>query len=620
MNDCSFCESSFNSSSKLRQHVKQIHPHKKPYSCMYCSQNFKIYGSKSRHEKSCRENKNKNKKQKITNEKFFDKEIKNKRFKHNGFIKDIVINNDKKRLMLVYSTTEFEMWCKNKDNKDVSLSDETTKNIICLYKNIIKQYDIDTVISDMVLFSDFIDQYIDDKQSKISHTTICNHLRYIKWVLQWKLSINIGKIENLDNISETIIEYQKCTTRNTHSTYLLNFMTPSNLIDIRQKIIERLRKIQINTIDITIKKFLLFDTSVDNMKEFSIRLRNWLEWCLRIIDIPMRIQCSTYLLMPDNNTPDFVSKLEKCFDGYYRIINRDKVHKSHNPIRIRIPSCLQPYLHFFIRYCRSHLTDNLDYVFPSNTGILWKSASKDIKTFMNEEMSLDPYEIESSGRLVHCTRKIALASFAVKVGYDIDKIRSFCKLIRHSLSTSEQYYSHWMDTKLSQNASDEWKLQMLNEPDEPDTYDVYIPKTIRYPCDNIIKWFFKDYKTPNNEYMKFTKVDASTQTCGNEYVLNISTETETETETETKTKITNISSSLSICTHCNTRYSVFGPYGLKKNKEMFGKYFTQCIQCNGKRPCKNTIWYDLGVQPPVKSVSSKPRNIVDILSYIKENI
>lgn len=44
-----------------------------------------------------RENKNKNKKQKISNEKNFDKEIKNKRFKHNGFIKDIVINNDKKR-------------------------------------------------------------------------------------------------------------------------------------------------------------------------------------------------------------------------------------------------------------------------------------------------------------------------------------------------------------------------------------------------------------------------------------------------------------------------------------------------------------------------------------------
>ena len=339
---CEYCNVVQNSISQLRKHITEKHPHRKPYTCAHCSLTFKLYGSKKRHEElNCKHLKRNIKQVVIHTIKPSVSSCMNKKTKLNTNSKNL--EKEEYKLYLCNSKSFmdwYKMYVTYRKVEDRPLSEDTANNVNGLISVISNNYSIDNILLDTVLFEDFIDNYIDDKQTKMNPSSISNHLRYIRWMMYWKLSNNACARDNFAIIDTIICEYQSFSSNKGHSNRLLNFMVPSQLIEIRGRILQSLRKYQKEYLDPSISKHLQYNT-LKEMKTFSIKLRDWLEWCLRMIDVPMRIQCTTYLQMPNIKTDDFVCKLEKSWDGYYRVINRDKVHMSHQPLRIKIPLCLQ---------------------------------------------------------------------------------------------------------------------------------------------------------------------------------------------------------------------------------------------------------------------------------------
>jgi hypothetical protein len=508
---------------------------------------------------------------------------------------NISISSTSEYSTLPKNTLDFKTWCNEYvRTKCGELSESTIRQSASFVSNMDQSH---IPFFDSLDFGDFLDCYTDTKQNEISPSSLTNHFRYIRLMLLWKFSNGHCHRSLLDVIDEHLAGYQKFASRRDHHTNLLNFLSPHRLIEIREMVVTALRQDQLNHIDPLITR-ILRNNNVKGIEltTFSKRLRNWLELCFRFVDIPLRIQCSICMELKNTETIaseyNFLSKLEKLPSGYTRIIVRDKVQQSHQPVQLNVPDVLNPYLHFYLVFCRPALTTSSNYVFPSGSGGKWVHASKQLKEYLDIELGINPNELEPSGRFIHCTRKIALAAFGTRVQFNVDKLRGFAKLMRHSLATSEKYYCHWSDTTLSQNAVKEWSYCMLGQEDRlPDT--PYVPGNIRTPPDILSKWYRETYSFYDKN-VQFTLRDSSTQT-------DFSDDDQPFVDNLQHTK-----STMPACSLCSRKFSVFGPLGLRRDKN-YGRYFAQCLQCDGKRPGTRTVWYTEGVDVPERSLSNQPR-------------
>jgi hypothetical protein len=312
-----------------------------------------------------------------------------------------------------------------------------------------------------------------------------------------------------------------------------------------------------------------------------------------------------------------VCRLEKLPTGYARLVCRDKVQKSHQPVRLPLAPCLNPYMHAYMVFCRPAVARESEYVFTSGCGGVWSDASRDIKSYMRDTLGIDPDELEPTGRFVHCTRKIALAAYSTRVRFDMQLVRNFAKLMRHSVATSEQYYAQWSDTVLSQEGAAAWSRWMLGV-ETPDA-DVapYTPSLVRRAPDFVDGWFRASFvfSTP---HVAYDRADAYTQT---DPVLGLGPAGPGSLHlTPPGAGQIHPMASIPTCDRCTSVYSLFGPYGLRRDTAHFGCYYVQCRSCDGTRPTAHARWYPLGTDPPVPSCSTRPRNASRIRQHVDVSV
>jgi hypothetical protein len=154
---------------------------------------------------------------------------------------------------------------------------------------------VEVPLSDAMEFEEFLDSYMDDKEKEVNPSTLTHHLRYFRWFLLWKYSNRLCDITLFPVIDEHIANYQNFASRRDHHVNLLNFLSPHKLVTIREKVVTALREYQATNLDPYIIDFLRKQELTQSPSDaFTKNLRNWLELCLRFIDVPMRIQCSMY--------------------------------------------------------------------------------------------------------------------------------------------------------------------------------------------------------------------------------------------------------------------------------------------------------------------------------------
>ena len=593
---CSECSEVFQNETRLQVHMRDQHPLSKPYTCPTCKKPFKMKGSMTRHTATC------------------------------GGSVDMVeraVTETTPPSTTPPSTTPpsttpppttFAQWRAryNVDRKpgEPEFTEDAGQHAVQFMGRL--QRESPLPVENALELEEFLDQYIDQHQSTLRPSTVSTHLRYMRWYALWKTTTGDCPQASIDVLDASVETHQSFASRHDHHMNLMNYLSPGELIDVRERLVTALRSEQQGFVDPFVTRMIKFQNiSGSELQLHAKRLRNWIEVALRVVDVPMRIQCSKYMKLPSGDTAeyDFVCRLEKLPGGYARLVCRDKVQKSHQPVRIPLPRVLNPYLHAYLTLCRDAIVPHgSPYVFTNGAGGVWTDASKDVKTYIRQHLGIDTEEIEPSGRFVHCTRKMALASFSTKVRFDMGAVRNFAKLMRHSVATSEQYYCQWSETSLAQEGVRQWSSAMLGTPVVQEDIDPYTPGSLRVPPDFIDGWFRDTFVfvRPCSDY---NRADATTQTDPVVGMGSIDRAAPDSTDLHPE-------ASIPICPDCSRVCSIMGPYGLRRDTARFARYFVQCGSCDGMRPTQRTRWYPLGTTPPLPTSSSRPRNSEQIDSYI----
>lgn len=601
---CKYCGSKFENQTLLSGHYKSDHPEQKPFECDSCGICYPLLGSLQRHIKQCHS--------KGVNIVSVPPTIVPVEVEPRSTLEAEQPPVKKRRVeSLEENGTEsnrsksfvewYEKVLSSTNSGNSTISQNTFDRSLAFYKAAHLPFDSD--MCDVLAFEDIVDDYIDS--SSVEASTVVLHLRYVRVITQWKIEAGEYTKLHLQVVDEKIKHLQNFASRKDHHVKLLNFLCPEKLIHIRDLVVTSLRKIQFEIIDPVLVHVLRSgDFSKVDLK-FSKTLRNWLELSLRFISIPLRIQCTQYLVFESVNDQttlncDYgvVCRLVKLPSGYCRVVCRDKVQSRHTPVHINVPVGLNPYLHFYIRHASTKFGQNAhNLVFTNSKGGVWVNASKQLKKFIRLHAQVDPDDLDPSGRFIHCTRKIAMAVYAVAVNYDTEKLKGFSKLLRNSLDTNEKYYCQWLDSRLAQKSISEWDEKVLGV--LPSTPEPVVLHSIRNPHSLIHIWFEKDYKFGTGGGGGYFMVNKSTQTESDEVSAGVNSNTQKK------------------CENCGEPFLIMGPLGNSRHSK-FGCYFTQCRKCDGLRPTPRTVWFELGFTPEGKSVSSKPRNLGVIRKKLDE--
>ena len=693
---CRHCSSDHQHETALRAHLLSKHPTLKPYSCKRCQKKFKVFGSLSRHEKSCRV-----KADQCEPDQQADDNVNNVAEQVDDNVNNIVeqvddnvnniteqVDDDVKNIaehverecstvlatstatadgqtiptgatgishrratyhrprvtpskkqktasqleleqypLLLSGTVTFADFSRRYST--VSLPDDRKlgESTTAAVTRFIERSTIDCS-NDILDFEEAIDNFI-DSQSADSHT-ICNYLRYIRWYALWQYSNGKCTSIHLDVLNETIKDMQLHSSTRKAGLSLLTVLSPSELVKIRERIVAALATYQHEIVDVSLRQLLLYRVEPSN--GFKKSFQCWLELCLRFVDVPMRIQASIGMVK-STTTGDFISKLEVLPDGFARVVSQDKVKSSHQPIMLKTPKLLNPYLYIFLERFSDKKSP---FVFSSSKTGKWSKASRDVKAFMKESLNIDPDLIEPNGRFVHGSRKVGLASFAMKVDFCTHSLRDFCVLMRHSLDVSERYYQTWSKMESATRAANKFAQAMRGE-DSEEVAAVYTPGNI-HAAPVAVRNFYDDRQTFST--FKFELQDKGTSTAmdkisANDKVItptlspletNLVPEAPTPLDilevTEEKLRIIKQDSAIPNCDKCRAPLSVYGPYGLRRDTLRLGRYYLMCNKnCRDKRPNKNTYFYELGVVPNLPSQSQKSiRNKDEVNKFIFDKI
>jgi hypothetical protein len=244
----------------------------------------------------------------------------------------------------------------------------------------------------------------------------------------------------------------------------LNILDPARLTGVRNSVVASLRARQVSHVDpYIVDRLSLGKRSAGDASTVALDLKfgreelaPWLELATRMINIPMRVQCSVDLVDHTFGGPemlqqtDYVCKLIRVpsTGQYCRVFYMDKVGKTtHKPIKVPLGPLLSAYFWFYLSFCRTPLSLRAgpfrSHVFHSAKGSRWSKASRDLKAYLEDKLSINVTALDPAGRFIHGTRHIGIATYSRRVGFDLEKIRKFATLCRHSLATVDAWYSIW---------------------------------------------------------------------------------------------------------------------------------------------------------------------------------
>ena len=349
---------------------------------------------------------------------------------------------------------------------------------------------------------------------------------------------------------------------------------------------------------------------------FGVRLRNWLELALRFLNVPCRIQCSRFMCLPETTALDYVCKLVRRDGQYARLINQDKSCASHQPLLLPLGHTLSAYMHVYLVYGRPPGAQ--PFVFCTRRGTQWTRPSRDLKTYLEQVLHIDVHTLDPTGRFIHGSRAIMMAVMAVGVQFDQQKMHGFARLLRHSSTTNERFYSMWQQRALSNQSIEVFAHLVGLDRDTTTPAPPYVPLSLcRVPaalaslvhqamCLETLLPFVPCYET-----------------------RSIGTQTGDETDSaqapdepvRASAQDLDVAATAPSCTSCGQWSLVLhGPCGAMRRKRYAGRYYLACPTCHtlpdGRFDLVRCRWYPLGYRPTQPSQSNRPRNLDAITRFI----
>lgn len=459
-----------------------------------------------------------------------------------------------------------------------------------------------------------IDTWVDDELQKYELQTINNHVRYLYFlVLYYTETRQCNHDHIIQYMDDLVHNTQLLTSKSASTINVLKLEDPYALSAIRDRVVDALTTEQVEHIDPYITQFIHGNVNADNVYTFGIRLRNWLELAIRFTNIPCRIQCTRDMRTTTYGKYDYVSKLIQHVDQYHRLINMDKTGSTtHQPISIPLDKTLSMYLYYYVTYFRP---GDSDYVFVTKNGTKWTKPSRDLKVYLNDVLNIPVADIDPTGRFIHASRAIMMAAFSIRVDFNISRMHEFARLMRHSSTTSEHYYSIWQQKYASENAINTFSrvfgVDIVTSHDES-SVKKKSPVGLRMPS-SIIRHHYDSQTNKDGHFYRYATYSVGTQT--NFY--------ENDDNSNSPNREIDIAATIPPCPSCNEQsLDVYGPFGSKRRKWYYGRYYLACAACHRDSSDKtrfrltSCLWYPLGYKPLQKSNSSKPRNMEDICKYI----
>jgi hypothetical protein len=413
---------------------------------------------------------------------------------------------------------------------------------------------------------------------RVNSKTVATNLSSLLWLARYKQHTIVDWLE-----SEVKQAHSFATIHNTKQSCLA-MLDPFKMVTLRNQVVQALVNYQqhfLNPFIISHLRQYGLATVLDH--RIGLEVMCWLDLVLRFCDVPCRMQVTQDMLLETEK--EYVSKLGRGYDGeYYRIIDADKVGKWTQPVKIRTGTKVSAYLWFYLQCVRPHRAGGKHRVFPNQAGGRWSTATADVKKFLAEKLAIQPNKIDPSGRFIHGSRHIGLATFAARVNFDQQKLRNFAILMRHSLNTSEKVYNIWTHWWHTENAVVDFRQFIHGE-----QHRVNTPK-----CQNLVSLG----PTPEAIF-RLSAIEPPTKSVG--------------TQTDFKSRVPIQPGG--VVGHCGHQLTLFGPLGQSRHRR-FACYWYQCSTCHPKqnRPVPTAHWKALGWKPPagVVSASSKPRNWANI--------
>mgnify|MGYP006126748417 FL=1 len=475
---------------------------------------------------------------------------------------------------------------------------------------------LETVLTtgDETIQMDALDSWLDTDIAQNELQTVNNHVRYLRILVLFYVDCGVPvKPAVLEYVEELVVDTQSKTARSTTTLNMLKLEDPFALAFIRDTVVDALLREQVEYIDTTILASM--PGTFKPSPEFCERLRNWLELALRFTNIPCRIQCSRDLEMPETTSTTYVAKLTVRDGQYCRLINQDKTAGSHQPLLLPMGPLLSAYMYVYLTYCRGKTAED-GFVFRSQRGNRWSRPSRDLKSYLDTVLGIPVQEVDPTGRFIHGSRSIAMATFAIRVGFDQQKMHGFARLMRHSSTTNERFYSMWQHRALSNHAIDVFADAMalgFNSVTAVPTN--YTPVCLRFPPGAIISQFRRGVAVKGVTPCYGTR-SIGTQTGSAEVV--------TSDIGSGRMQEVDVAATVPACRKCaNFSLLLFGPFGSARRKRYFGRYYLACPTCNrstendgGRHVLHECLWYPLGYLPTCPSNSSRPRNMAAIQNHI----
>jgi hypothetical protein len=585
---CEHCVQAFKNVTTLRNHIRKDHGDISSFKCLNCTKTFKNKCSLVTHSKQHTE----------TATETLISEPKPETLKR-ARETEILVLTDYGRSTSFEDITCFPDWLTRYGILTGKLSSSSMESILSDFK-VVHNNNPQLFIhlhTDTSAFVDDLDHYLDTES--VAPGTLIKRLRAIRWYVRYMSSTyhNV-RVEVLDELDEMVQSTQSASTVLTVSHSIIGILDPIPLARVSDRVINILRHEQ-PTIDLFMLRCYESTVPAQERIQFGLQtLRLFIELALRFTNVPLRIQCTIGMHLSSQNM-DNVCTLVRVLDtgAYARIVSSDKVKNHAQAVRIHMDATISKYLDFYIRYCRIDTSSTL--VFQSAHGKKWITASADLKAYLCK-YGLDCDTLVPNGRFVHFSRHIGLAVFSILANFNVEQIRNFALLMRHSMAAIEYIYSPWL--RLSQSISAAHDVLRLRNQDTLVDRVAYLPITSIERIRGMLDSYIRNEMGIDGTPVVCRYVDAGVQTDSYEKIEKVELVSTQQPPT---------------CTVCYNTSHIGGPIGNTKHAH-FGKYYAFCKTCHkNSGPEAMIVTYVLGEKPVyVETSSTKPRNRLDIMEYI----
>mmetsp|Transcript_4162 Transcript_4162/g.6490 ORF Transcript_4162/g.6490 Transcript_4162/m.6490 type:complete len:906 (+) Transcript_4162:167-2884(+) len=367
------------------------------------------------------------------------------------------------------------------------------------------------------LLNDAVERYLIECSRAVrnlSQKTLSNNLRYLLLFTRLLVCLQTADETQLALVEVAVQESQRLTTTETVNASLMPVTDPVALFKLRNQIASRLCQQQKQVIDPFLAAFfsgISGNVSRESLRRFCFsQLQPFVDLSLRIWSVACRIQVSQNLQVPDgalaflketrrktwkcptrkrtfatmeaggfgegeakakddagfeedqeelckeptskrSATRGFVSKLVPVPEGFRLVIMHDKVGGKKEHTSISVPFSLAQYLCFLIRYGRANPESS--FVFQAERGGFWKNASRDLRTYVEDELGIDTQNTLRGDMFIHGLRKMSLACCSVMWDYDTQALRDLSVLMRHDFGTMLGFYCPWVTDEIAKKAN-----------------------------------------------------------------------------------------------------------------------------------------------------------------------